>query len=494
MAVISSAPRRPAESAEPARPTSWMARLLLTLTLIGCDAIAVNGALTAAYKWRLDAGDLSDFVFPSDSATILLFLALLNLIFMAAFASAGLYTLRRGASRVDEAFKVVVAVSLGLVGAIITNYLMAQIGGNILPLPFTGQILVLCWAATLFATITLRVIYRSILYGLRQRGFDTRRVLIVGAREPGQIVADMISRSPRLGYRMQGFLSDTLPAGTLVADLPVLGRTASLGRVIRATQADEVIIAVSGRPSSDVLDIVALAEDEAVEIKIYPDAFQLITNNEVTVGDVSGLPLISVKNIALDNPLNRGMKRLLDIVMATLVMTFLSPVMLLIALLVRLESPGPVFFIQERVGLDGHPFPTIKFRTMRQNAPDLASWTTKDDPRVTALGAFLRRYSLDELPQFMNVLRGEMSVVGPRPEQPLWVERFSQRIPRYVRRHKQKAGITGWAQVNGLRGDTSVEERTRYDLYYVENWSLLFDIKIIIKTIVGIASGRNSGY
>jgi exopolysaccharide biosynthesis polyprenyl glycosylphosphotransferase len=175
------------------------------------------------------------------------------------------------------------------------------------------------------------------------------------------------------------------------------------------------------------------------------------------------------------------------------VLTVASPVMLLIALLIRLESRGPVFFVQERVGLDGEPFPTIKFRTMRADAPNLGNWTTKDDPRVTPLGRFLRRYSLDELPQLINVIRGEMSVVGPRPEQPVWVERFSQSIPRYMRRHKQKAGITGWAQANGLRGDTSVEERTRYDLYYVENWSLLFDIKILIKTLLDVLTGKNRG-
>jgi Undecaprenyl-phosphate glucose phosphotransferase len=274
----------------------------------------------------------------------------------------------------------------------------------------------------------------------------------------------------------------------------VLGKPTSIGRVIRVTAADEVIIALSGRSSGEVLDIVALAEDEAVEIKLYPDVFQLVTNNEVSVGDVSGLPLLSVKNVALDSPINQALKRTLDVVVAAIVMTLFSPIMLLIAALIRLESPGPVFFVQERVGLDGRPFPCIKFRGMRQDAEAMGSWTTQDDPRVTRLGAFLRRYSLDELPQFMNVLRGEMSIVGPRPEQPMWVEKFSQSIPRYVRRHKQKAGITGWAQVNGLRGDTSIEERTRYDLYYIENWSLLFDVKIIIKTAARTLTGKLQGY
>jgi exopolysaccharide biosynthesis polyprenyl glycosylphosphotransferase len=167
-----------------------------------------------------------------------------------------------------------------------------------------------------------------------------------------------------------------------------------------------------------------------------------------------------------------------------------SPVLLLIALLIKLDSPGPVFFLQERVGMDNRPFYMIKFRTMRIDAEQYRTWTTPDDPRVTRLGRFLRRYSLDELPQFINVVLGEMSVVGPRPEQPRWVEHFQQQIPRYMRRHKEKAGITGWAQINGLRGDTSIEERTRYDLYYIENWSILFDIKIIIRTTADILRGR----
>jgi Undecaprenyl-phosphate glucose phosphotransferase len=361
-------------------------------------------------------------------------------------------------------------------------------------LPIDEQVIVLCWAAAIVAAIAIRIVQRSFVYLLRRHGNDTRRVLIVGARDPGRLVYSTIRRTPRLGYRVQGFLSDHVPVGEMVEGSPVLGRTASLGRVIRATQADEVIIALSGRSPNEVLDIVALAEDEAVEIKLYPDAFHLITNNEISIGDVSGLPLISVKNVALDNPFNRALKRALDLLVAVLVLVMLSPVMLLIAALIRLDSRGPVFFAQERVGLDGKPFPTIKFRTMRQDAPALGNWTTKDDPRITGIGAFLRRYSLDELPQFVNVLRGEMSVVGPRPEQPIWVEHFSQNIPRYVRRHKQKAGVTGWAQVNGLRGDTSIEERTRYDLYYVENWSLLFDIKIIIKTSIAILKGENTGY
>ena len=486
MAVISSAPQQPAESAR--RMPSWVSRAALLLTAIGSDALAVNAALIGAYTWRKALGDLSELTFPENPLTVPLFVVLINVICMFTFLGSGLYTLRRGVSRIDETFKMIVSISLALFGVILANLLLPQ------PVPLTLTILILCWGSAVAATTLMRLFYRTVLYELRRRGFDQRRVIIVGAREPGQVIADTIQRSPELGYHVQGFVSDTTPVGTLVYGVPVLGRSAALGKVIRAAEADEIIIALSGRSSNEVMDIVALAEDEAVEIKIYPDAFQLIINPDVNVGDLSGLPLLQVKNVALDNPFNRATKRALDISFSSIVLLLLSPVMLLIALLIRLETPGSVFFVQERVGLDGRPFPTIKFRTMRPDAPELGDWTVENDPRVTSLGAFLRRYSLDELPQFINVLRGEMSVVGPRPEQQKWVEAFSKSIPRYVRRHKQKAGITGWAQVNGLRGDTSIEQRTRYDVYYIENWSLLFDIKIIIKTAVGVISGRVSGY
>lgn len=484
MAVISSAPQQHAGSAKRFWLRPWLLRLALSLILVGCDALAVNGAFASIYLWRLSMGDLKDYTFPDDPTTIWLFIGLLNAAFMMTFFISGLYTLKRGISRVDEIFKVGVAVSLATFTAFLFNALLPQIGRDIVP--ENATIIILGWAAATIAVMSLRFCYRSFLYMLHRRGIDNRRVLIVGASDPGRLIYANIRRLPRLGYQVQGFLSDNTPVGTLVEGVPVLGRIASLGRVIRTTQADEIIIALSGRSSNEVLDIISLAEDESVAIKLYPDAFHLITNDGISVGDVSGLPLISVKNVALDNPLNRVLKRALDIIVATIVLILISPIMLLIAALIRLDSPGPIFFVQERVGLDGKPFPCIKFRGMRQDAEKIGNWTTKDDPRVTGVGAFLRRYSLDELPQFMNVLRGEMSVVGPRPEQPVWVERFSQSIPRYMRRHKQKAGITGWAQINGLRGDTSIEERTRYDLYYIENWSLLFDLRIMIKTAVAI--------
>ncbi|MFV9507177.1 MAG: undecaprenyl-phosphate glucose phosphotransferase [Oscillochloridaceae bacterium umkhey_bin13] len=460
----------------------------MRLGLIAGDLLAINGALVLVFVRLYDTIEASGAVMPSSPLDYMRFVLLFNLVALAVFTANGLYEMRRGGSRVDEAFKVFTSVALVAVGGIVINTLLPQLG--MIEIPFTRDVLVFSWLLAIVGCVALRGLHRVVTIWLRAKGIDTRRVLIVGAREPGQLVWNTIRRRPELGYRVQGFLSDSSPIGSEVLGLPVLGRTTQLDRVVRATQADEVIIALSGRSPQDLIDLITLAEDEAVAIKVYPDTFQLITNNDLSIGDLSALPLVSVKNAALDNPWNRVLKRALDVVVATLILLFGAPFLMLIAIAIRLESRGPVFFLQERVGMDFQPFWMLKFRTMRVDAERFGTWTTPNDPRVTRVGRILRRTSLDELPQMINVLLGDMSVVGPRPEQPRWVEQFSQQIPRYIRRHKEKAGLTGWAQVNGLRGDTSIEERTRYDLYYIENWSLLFDLKIILRTIADFLTGK----
>jgi len=489
LAAISSSPPRRVTSVRTRsllRPRAWQA--LLRLLLIVIDVASLNLATQVAYALGAESLSGAGFRMPADPLTPLRLSVIGSVIALIVFASNGLYEMKRGASRLDEAVKVLTAVSLTMVLVIFVNALIGEFGGE--EIPWTREILFQGWLLAVAACLTGRFLHRGLVSILRRLDIDTRRVLIVGAREPGRLVWNTIRRRPELGYRVQGFLSDTVPIGEIVDGLPVLGRTDHICRVIRATHADEVIIALSGRSSQDLIDVIALAEDESVTIKIYPDTFQLITNNGISIGDLRDLPLVSVKNAALDNPWNRMLKRALDLVVASVVLLFAAPVMLLIALAIRLESRGPIFFLQERVGLDGKPFWMIKFRTMRPDAEQFGTWTVQNDPRVTRVGRFLRRTSLDELPQLINVLIGEMSIVGPRPEQARWVEQFRQQIPRYMRRHKEKAGLTGWAQVNGLRGDTSIEERTRYDLYYVENWSLLFDIKIILRTIINFITGR----
>jgi len=470
----------------------WRNRIFVLVAAICADVLATNLALFLWYWFVRPLTFEGQLLFDnSPQGGRILYVAVLNGATFVSYLIAGMYSLPRGVSRIDESFKMLSATSIGVFVAYVTNLLAPQFG---LPdVVLDTSLLIGGWVLVLFWSILFRVVYRSLLSQLRRRGVDTRRVLIVGALEPGQLVYRSITRDDSLGYRVVGFASDIVPESG-ISSVPILGNFDDIGDIIKAQQVDLVIVALSGRASHELFDIIMRAEDAHVEVKLYPDAFTLITNNVVSENEVAGLPLLNVRNGALANPFNQALKRLFDLAFASLVLLVAAPLMMLIAVLIKLESTGPAFFVQPRVGIDGIPFPTIKFRTMRVDAPDLASWTTKDDPRKTRTGTFLRRTSLDELRNFINVIRGEMPVVGPRPEQVLWVERFSQEIPYYMRRHQQKAGITGWAQANGLRGDTSIEDRTRYDLYYVENWSLLFDIKICIKTFVDIVTGRNKGY
>jgi Undecaprenyl-phosphate glucose phosphotransferase len=316
------------------------------------------------------------------------------------------------------------------------------------------------------------------------------------------MVVDRLMHHRTLGYKIVGAVDDAANGHTPPSHIegaPVLGDLAQLNEIIRRYKVDEVIMALRGASDAELRALIENMQDETVSIKVYPDAFQLMTEREVSVGELSGLPLLSVKDVALRG-WNRRVKRAFDIVFSAIVLILTAPLMLLVALAVKLTSPGPVFFIQDRVGLDGKPFPLVKFRTMRVEGdtgglPEQAGepgWTVANDPRRTPIGTFLRRFSLDELPQFYNVLIGEMSVVGPRPEQIPYVREFYEQDPDYIRRHREKAGITGWAQVNGLRGDTSIKERLRADLYYVENWSLLFDLKIIARTVLAMFKGKNA--
>ena len=252
-----------------------------------------------------------------------------------------------------------------------------------------------------------------------------------------------------------------------------------------------MIIGRSELTHQEALAIISRCERGQVGIKIFPDLFQIIAT-ELSIGDLGGLPLLSVRDVAL-----RGwkltLKRAVDLVGSAVLLILFSPLLVLVALAIKLDSPGPVFYAQERMGLDANSFWCLKFRSMRADAErDGPGWTTENAPRVTKVGHWLRRVSLDELPQLINVLLGEMSLVGPRPERPVYVEQFRRSIPRYMDRHREKAGMTGWAQVNGLRGDTSIAERTKYDLWYIENWSLWLDFQIILRTIVAVFRDRHA--
>jgi Undecaprenyl-phosphate glucose phosphotransferase len=302
----------------------------------------------------------------------------------------------------------------------------------------------------------------------------------------GKIARDItrkVQSSPELGYQVVGVVNVRPRQKNHVLGVPVLGDYRDLPQLIDSFHVEQVIIALPDAQRGELVELISLCRRGRVDIKIYPDMFSYMAR-DLSVDDLGGTPLLTVRDIAMRG-WKLSLKRLMDIVVSVIGLVVLSPLMLLTAILIRLESHGSVFYTQERMGLDERPFQMIKFRTMREDAEaDGPGWTVENDPRVTRLGRLMRRTNWDEFPQLINVLIGDMSLVGPRPERPIYVQQFRDRIPRYMERHREKSGMTGWAQVNGLRGDTSISERTVYDLWYVENWSLWLDVKIFLRTII----------
>ena len=350
-------------------------------------------------------------------------------------------------------------------------------------LDYPRLMIIYTWMLTILLTSLGRAVLSRVEAFLRARGWGEERVLIVGTGEVGRIVQQKIRRTPQLGYRVIGFIDDN-PKAKAIQNTPVLGTTDDISDLIGSHKINEVIIAMQEVTHQEILKIVGECDPGRVAVKVFPDVFQIIAS-EVTIGDLGGLPMLSVRDTALHG-WQLVVKRVIDIIGSAAGLVILSPLMLLLAILIKLESAGPVFYTQERMGLDGKRFMMLKFRSMRTDAEKETGpvWTTANDTRRTRLGTFLRKVSIDEFPQFINVFLGEMSLVGPRPERPIFVEQFKRSIPRYMDRHREKAGITGWAQINGLRGDTSIIERTKYDLWYIENWSLTLDFRIIIRTIL----------
>ena len=396
------------------------------------------------------------------------------------------YIPRRGLSRIDLLYALFLGVSAAFViGLAVITLVVREFG-----LP--RLVLVGWWACAIMLIWLARVVLDTGLRLARAHGVDTANVLIVGAGESGEIIREKIRHAPELGYRVVGFVDD-VHLGAFETSAPILGTLADVPQLIRQYNVSELIIAAPRLEQRDVLELVANCAREHVNVKLFPDIVQIMSS-EVTTSDLTGLPMVQVRDVALRG-WNLALKRAMDLLVSAVALVLISPFLMALAVAVRLwGGPGPVFYTQERVGLDGKPFHLIKFRSMRADAEVSTGpvWATEDDRRRTRIGTFIRRWSLDELPQLVNVLVGEMSLVGPRPERPHFVEQFSREVPRYGERHNEKAGMTGWAQVNGLRGNTSITERTKYDLFYVENWSLAFDVKICLKTIGAIFRDKNA--
>ena len=337
-----------------------------------------------------------------------------------------------------------------------------------------------------------RVVIRGTLRALRRRGYNLRRVLVVGTGELAQRVLAKIRAHRDYGLTVQGVIaSDPARVGSTLDGVPVIGAVADLSRRIEETHAEVVYVALPRSEHEAEREALERLSDSTASVRLVPDLAWAFTLN-AGVEDFDGLPIVRVT----DTPgqgWNAVIKRGFDLVCSTLGLVVLSPVLLLIALWVRLDSPGPVLYAQERMGMNGRRFRMLKFRTMHADAESQGpGWTTAGDSRRTRAGVVLRRTSLDELPQLWNVLLGHMSLVGPRPERPLYVEEFRARIPRYMLRHHVKAGLTGWAQVNGLRGDTPLDQRITYDLYYIRHWSLAFDMRILLMTFSRVFRDANA--
>lgn len=339
------------------------------------------------------------------------------------------------------------------------------------------------YCINIFLEIVERNVIRMGLRKIRSQGFNQKHILLIGYSRAAEQYIDRILANPDWGYNIRGILADNVPRGTEYKKVRVLGRIDNLEIVLPENKLDEIVITLGLAEYHKLERIVKMCEKSGVHTKFIPDYNNVIPTKPYTE-DLQGLPVINIRRVPLSDPLNKWMKRGVDIFGAIVAIILFSPVMIVTAIMIKKTSPGPLIFSQERVGLQNRPFKMYKFRSMivQDEKKEKKGWTTKDDPRVTTVGRFIRKTSIDELPQLFNVLRGDMSLVGPRPERPQFVEKFKEEIPRYMIKHQVRPGLTGWAQVNGYRGDTSIKKRIEHDLYYIENWTLGFDFKIIFLT------------
>ena len=406
-----------------------------------------------------------------------------------AFQIQGVYRLRRGRSRVDDFFAVLIGTILAVVlGVISTLYVQAYYASDEAKARGAYEVSQLVWALFLVLnvafTYTSREAIRELLERRWRAGIGLKRILIAGAGDLGRMVADRILQHRELGYQVVGFLDDRAGGDHLgYRGLPLLGTLAEVGEIAQRERVDHLYVALPLEEHSKLLDLIEITSREFIDVKVVPDLLQFIALR-ARLEDLDGLPIINVNDVPLQG-FNTWVKRTIDVAVSAAALVIMAIPVAIIAAIVRLTSQGPVFYRQERMGLDGKAFNVYKFRSMYEDAEGSSGpvWARDDDPRATPIGRWLRRFDLDELPQFWNVLRGDMSIVGPRPERPFFVEQFKHRIPQYMLRHKVKAGITGWAQVNGWRGNTSLEKRIEYDLYYIENWSVTLDLKIMWLTL-----------
>lgn len=389
-----------------------------------------------------------------------------------------MYAPKRGKKRSGEFFNIFKANTTGVLLFIVILYVVMK------EMNFSRDLLFYFYLINIAFSTLFRYIVRAVLQYFRKRGYNIKHILLIGYSRAAEEYINRINSNTQWGYDICGILDDTVPAGTLYRGVKVLGRIDNIYQVLPENKLDEIAITLSLKDYDRLEEMVATCEKSGVHTKFIPDYNSLVPSQPYTE-DLMGLPVINIRYVPLSNTLNALAKRVMDIVGSLFGIVITSPLLLLIAVLIKCTSKGPVIFRQERVGRHNKRFKMYKFRTMEQQNPaeEQKAWTVKNDSRVTGIGKVLRKTSLDELPQLFNILSGKMSLVGPRPERPLFVEKFKEEIPRYMVKHQVRPGLTGWAQINGYRGDTSIRKRIEYDIYYIENWTMSFDIKIMFLTI-----------
>lgn len=450
---------------------------LIFTGLVGADILMTATSWLIAYYFRFQTNFIAvtKGVPPFDAYWEML--SPIIVMWLVIFHVAGLYRPRRGYSKAEEFVTIFQAVTFGTIMLITFNFFYSQYA-------YSRLVLLYFWGVNIVAIGVSRSLLQDLISYARSKGYNLRHILIAGAGTLGREIAHKAHTYTELGLNVIGFVDDDpQKRGKLIEGAPVLGTLDDIQRLIKEKGIQQLFIALPMTAHHRTLEILASLDQECVDVKFIPDLMQYMSLR-VGVEELDGIPIVNLRETPIQG-WNSVIKRGFDIVFALLFLLVSAPVMLVLALIIKLTSPGPIFYKQKRMGLDGHLFNMYKFRSMRVDAEKQTGpvWAKKNDQRRTWFGAFIRATSLDELPQFFNVLRGDMSLVGPRPERPPFVEKFREKIPKYMLRHRVKSGITGWAQINGWRGNTSIEKRIEYDLYYIQNWSVWFDFKIIVMTL-----------
>lgn len=453
---------------------------LLNSIMVLLDVVTIIVSLTISWWLRFKTtifGPIGGHL-PIENYIFFLLFAVIP-VYLILYFSFGLYRPRRTYKTIfSEATQIIKVNIVAFVVLVAILFILNQ--------PDFSRIMLFLLAiiASIFGIIE-RFVIRNFLKKIRINNKNLKHILIVGDNDLAYTFARRIRSNPYLGFDISGFLGRSDHVGMEIEGSKIIGSFKDLDNVLENNSFDRVVLAIPLKYYYKINELVESCERVGIKAEIIPDYIRYFPA-QPSVDMIEDIPIINIRYVPLDDPFNRTLKYISDYVISIIAIIITSPIMIVTAIAIKLTSPGPIIFKQERIGFHGKPFKMYKFRSMRVQAIDdeASKWTTKDDPRKTKVGNFIRKTSIDELPQFFNVLKGDMSVVGPRPERPYFVGKFRKEIPKYMVKHQVRPGITGWAQIHGCRGDTSINKRIEYDIEYVENWHMGLDLGIMIKTVV----------